>query len=371
MSEDQFSLFGGETPEQIRRRIMGEAAGAGQSLAGNAPGRGVVSLAGSLPGMLSGILDLGGQQKKARQRQEALSFAFDVAKDDPDNYYVHIAEALNEVGDVNGALAAMEKHKKHKLKRRELAIDEKKIDEKSRLQSEKLSLQEKLAEAKDQQRRDLAELEDLRKRELAGEDVKVDMLKIENDMKKHQSKMRLMEDKNDILRERVDVLRIRAGTGRYDAETRRMKLKNDKDIAALRAAQKEKGRLSNAEMKKLNKTYDSYEKFVRSKDLGEVVAKMVEDHPEAGGFFSGVDDKQMAKLIQGEMLDKIAKARAGNVDDFDFDRLLLETGDEMLKRWTTEGDAMFGAVTRPEMNTPMTPDGEEDLDAQFNELLGK
>lgn len=369
MAKDDFSLFG-VTPEQISRRASREATELGLARAQLPRGRGAVALFSSLPGQLGAIFDVDGNQAKARARQEALKHAYDTSKDDPDNYYAHVAEALNKIGDSQGAMMAMEKYRFDKRKRRELDIDEKKVDERSRLQGEKLTLQGKINEMEDERKRQLAEMEDLRKRDLAGEDIRVKMTKLENDMKKHQGKMQILQDKNDILRDKNDILRMKAGTAQFDADTRRMKLGVDKEIAQLKALQKEKGKLSDAANKRLNKAYDSYEKFVRSKDLGEVVAKMVQDHPEAGGFFSAVDDKQMAKLIQGEMLDKISKARLNNVENFDFDRLLLETGDEMLKRWTTEGETMFGAVDISEMNTPMNPK-EDDLDAQFNELLNK
>lgn len=366
--KDKFNLFG-LTEKQVGQRKVQDAIAFGQQFAGGGPGRGKVALAASLPGLLGAIFDVGGDKAAARARQDALKSAFESSKDDPDNYYAHVAEALNNIGDSQGAMLALEKFKIDKRKKRELDIDEKKVDERSRLKGEQIDLKRELAQMEDDRRRNLAEIEDLRKREIAGEDVRVKLKKMENDMAKHADKMAILENKNEILKDKNDILRIRAGTAQFDAETRRMKLGIDKEIAELKAIQKEKGKLSDAQNKRLQKNYDSYEKFVRSKDLGEVVAKMVDDHPEAGSFFSGVDDKQVAKLIQAEMLDKIAKARIGNVDDFDFDRQLLQTGEDILRRWTTEGENMLG-IDRPEMSTPMTGQAD-DLDAQFNELINK
>lgn len=366
MAGDKFSLFG-KSPQEVRALQIRQGVEQGRALAGQREGRGAVGLAGSLGGILGGMFDIGGQQKQAKIRQDALSAAYDAAKDDPDTYYAKVAEALHKVGDTSGAMAAMEKHRKHKLKTRELNIDEKKVDERSRLKGIALDQKRELFSLEEEGRKMRAEMEDLRKRDISGEKVGVEMKKIEQKAKDLEFKYERLEKQHEVDKDRIDILRMRAGTDKFNADTQRMKLGVDKEIAQLKLSQKENGRLSKAQNKRLEKAFDSYEKFTRSKDLGDVVAKMVADHPEAGGFFSKVDDEQIAKLVQGEMLDKIAKARAEGVQDFDFDRLLLETGDEMLKRWTTEGENMF-SIDRPEMNTPLTKDGE-DLDARFEKAL--
>lgn len=258
MADDKFNLFK-LTPKQVGAKKAQDAIALGQQFAGPGRGRGNVALATALPGLLGAIFDVGGEKAQARARQDALKNAFESSKDDPDNYYAHVAEALNSVGDTGGAMSAMEQHRKHRMKTRELNIDEKKVDERSRLKGEQIDLKRELAAMEDDRRRQLAEIEDLRKREIAGEDVRVKMTKLENDMKKHQDKMQVLQDKNDILRDKNDILRIRAGTSQFDAETRRMKLSVDKEIAQLKATLKEKGKLSDAANKRLSKTYDSYE----------------------------------------------------------------------------------------------------------------
>lgn len=363
--EGRFTLFGFDTPEQVRARIGRTIGQNAQAAAGMAPGRGQVSLASTIGQMIPHLFLDTKEEKLAESRSSAMQNAFERSKGKPTEYYKYLAENLSTVGDQQGAIQALEQFRGIRSQQaaaefaeRELAVKEKRIDERTRMQSEKLELAKENLQLEAELGRAKAEVDRL----VNLSQIDINNQKVKNmqaSIEEMETKMAQNAEKLRQADEKLDIYRDREATRKFDAQTRRMKVKADERLDKMKLMGKE----SKSRAKLIDKSFDDYSRVTQKKDFLKFAKTLVEDDPELGSFFSDVDEDVMANLIRGEVQQAIGEARIRGDENFRYNDAVIQAVYDAAQKYTQQGENIIG-IERPEpkLEEPRTVGGYEILE---------
>jgi len=372
MAEDRFTLFGMQSPEDVRRSIGRTATSDALNFASLPKGRAGVAVANILPKVLGKALGIDTQEDKmAQARTDSMKNAFDRSKGKPTDYYKFLAQNLNSVGDTQGSMQALEKYRSiqaaqaaGEFKARELDIKEKKgselflvRSEANRIKEEQIETSAELDRANTEIKRLLADsTTDLNSQKVKNLQAKV----IEMDDKLAQSAERLRQADD-----RIVIERDRAATLQFDATTRRMKLKTDEKLAKLKAT----GISNKADEKRMNIVFNDFSKIVQKKSYDKFLADVIESSDEFGGFFSNVDPDVLSTLTRNAVQQKISEARVNKNVDFNLNEATEQAIREVAATFVSEQPGVIGG-TNPEVGFPREVKKETDEEMMQRLLSG-
>lgn len=370
MAEGRFTLFGGQSPEDVRKSIGRTAAEDALSLAGVPRGRMGVAVAGLMAPFIQKTM---GEKDPAveleENRQQSSINAFARSKGNTAEYWKILSQNLNDLGDAQGAAQALgqfqelaQQHTKNEQEKRRLDITEKKNTESYlvkqdaiRFKEEALELKGELGRLKAEKDRLLAEsTANLNGAKVKGLQAKIDNMEVEQ--KQNAVKLRQADD-------RITLLTDREATRKYDAKTRRMKLASDETMTRLRVS----GATGKQAQKMFGQAMKGYEKAVQKNQFMDFAKELVKDDFDLAGL-GGIDEAAFSELVKGEVLQSIGNATINLDTAFNYNDAVVNAFHSAIAKFTTsQPGAVFGENV--ELNVEQRRTGtDEDL---MNKLLSQ